>query len=129
VKDEMPKNKRILIVDDEQALLIALKKLLQDNKVQVDTAETMQEAMSHINESNYEVVIADIRLSGILNQEGLEILRYVKENKPGTRVMLMTGYGSQDIMEHAFDLGADYYFEKPVSIRVLKDALKNIEMS
>jgi DNA-binding NtrC family response regulator len=125
----MSKNKRILIIDDEQALLIALKKLLQDKRVQVDTAETMNEALSHINETSYEVIIADIRLSGILNQEGLEILRYVKEHKPGTRVMLMTGYGSQDIMEHAFDLGADYYFEKPVSIRVLKDALKSIEMS
>ena len=125
----MSKNRRILIVDDEQALLIALKKLLQDSKVHVDTAETMKEALAHINESSYEVIIADIRLSGILNQEGLEILRYVKENKPGTRVMLMTGYGSPDVMEHAFDLGADYYFEKPVSIRVLKDALKSIEVS
>ncbi len=125
----MSKNKRILIIDDEQALLIALKKLLQDNKVQVDTAETMDEAISHIKETSYEVIIADIRLSGILNQEGLEILRYVKAHKPGTRVMLMTGYGSPDVMEHAFDLGADYYFEKPVSIRVLKDALKSIEMS
>ncbi len=122
-------HKRILIVDDEQALLIALKKLLQKNNIEIDIAETMNEAIAHINETDYEVVIADIRLTGILNREGLEILKYIKEHKPGTRVMLMTGYGSQEVMQRAYRLGADYYFEKPVSIRMLRDALKILEVS
>jgi DNA-binding NtrC family response regulator len=119
----MPKH--VLIVDDETTILIAFKKLLQSPGVEVDTAETFEEVEVFLNKQPYDAVIADLRLSGIAGEEGLDIIRYVKERNPDTQVILMTGYGNQDIMKKAYTLGAAYYFEKPVSTNIIRDALRS----
>jgi len=119
----MPKH--VLIVDDETTILIAFKKLLQSPGVEVDTAETFEEVEAFLNKQPYDAVIADLRLSGIAGEEGLDIIRYVKERNPDTQVILMTGYGNQDIMKKAYTLGAAYYFEKPVSTNIIRDALRS----
>jgi len=117
---------RILFVDDEKSLLFASKKLLSGYQIEVDTAETKDEALAMIDKNEYDVVIADIRLTGVFGKEGLDILRYVKEHNPQTHVILITGYGSPEIGKKAIALGAAYYFDKPVSHFVLKDALKKL---
>jgi two-component system response regulator PilR (NtrC family) len=119
----MPKH--VLIVDDETTILIAFKKLLQSPGVEVDTAETFEEVEVFLNKQPYDAGIADLRLSGIAGEEGLDIIRYVKERNPDTQVILMTGYGNQDIMKKAYTLGAAYYFEKPVSTNIIRDALRS----
>jgi two-component system response regulator (stage 0 sporulation protein F) len=119
----MPKH--VLIVDDETTILIAFKKLLQSPGVEVDTAETFEEVEAFLNKHPYDAVIADLRLSGIAGEEGLDIIRYVKERHPDTQIILMTAYGNQDIMKKAYTLGAAYYFEKPVSTNTIRDALRS----
>jgi DNA-binding NtrC family response regulator len=121
--------KRVLIVDDEIAILQAFKKLIQRPGIEVDTAESLNESMLLLNEHNYEVVIADIRLTGVRAEEGLEILHHVKEKKPDTTVIIITAHGSPDVMKRAYFLGADFYFEKPVSFKVLNDAMRSIGVS
>jgi DNA-binding NtrC family response regulator len=117
---------KILIVDDEAAILLAFKKLLQNSNIQVDTAETMGEAEEHLKKTIYNVAIVDLRLTGVTGEEGLEIIKYIKEYHPQTQVILVTGYGSPKVMERAQALGAAFYFEKPVSGETLKNALKSL---
>lgn len=117
---------RILFVDDKKALLFASQKLLSRNGVEVHTAETKEEALVLIDENEYDAVIADIRLTGVFGEEGIDILIYVKEHKPQTKVILITGYGGPETEKKAIALGADFYFEKPISHFVLKDALKKL---
>jgi len=62
----------------------------------------------------------------VFGKEGLDILRYVKEHNPQTKVILITGYGSPELGKKAITLGADFYFEKPVSTFILRDALRNL---
>ena len=116
---------RILIVDDEQALLISLKMFLESTDMKVDTAETLSTAMKFVEENKYDYIISDIRLNGVLGEEGLDLLRFVKQNRSGTRVIIMTGYDKRDIRKKAYRLGADLFFEKPVSANTLLDAMKN----
>ena len=116
---------RVLVVDDEQAFLLGIKKLLQTPEMVIDTAETFEDAMSLLNTHRYAAVIADIRLTGILREEGLDILKYIKERYPGTNVIMITGYGNPEVMERALMFGADYYFEKPVPLEMLKKALSD----
>jgi two-component system response regulator (stage 0 sporulation protein F) len=115
--------KRILIVDDETGFLLALKKILQGPKVAVDTAETVETATALLSERKYDAVITDIMLTTILGQEGFEILRYVKDHNPGTKVIILTAYGNSNVLEKAIHNGADLFFEKPVSSQVLMNAL------
>jgi DNA-binding NtrC family response regulator len=120
----MPKH--VLVVDDEATILIAFKKLLESPELEVDVAESLEDAQELMNKRSYHAVIADLRLSGIAGEEGLEIIRYVKERDPETQIILITAYGNQDVMKRAYNMGASFYFEKPVSTNVIKDALKNM---
>lgn len=119
-------SQRILIVDDETAILLAFKKLLQTKDIAVDTAETMGEAETYLKKNYYDAAIVDLRLTGVTGEEGLEIIKYVKEYHPQTHVILVTGYGSPKVMERAQALGAAFYFEKPVSGDTLRNALKSL---
>ena len=118
--------KRLLVVDDEVAFLIALRKLLTEPGIEVDTAETMEDSMGLLDRNSYDAVIADIRLTGVQRKEGIQILDHVKKTHKDTKVIMMTGFGSPDVMQEAYSLGADFYFEKPVSVSVLKGALQKL---
>jgi DNA-binding NtrC family response regulator len=119
---------RILIVDDEKAILLAFKKLLKSPNIDVDTAETIGETEDLLKRNIYNAAIVDLRLTGVDGEEGLKIMKHIKEFYPETNVILVTGYGSSAVMEKAQALGAAFYFEKPVSIEILKNALKSLNI-
>jgi len=118
--------RRILIVDDEEAILLAFRKLLQRPGIDVDTSENLENAKELIEQHEYSAIIADLRLSGTLNQEGFEIILYAKKMIPTVKIALITAYGSSGIQEKARKLGADFYFEKPVSVKCLNTVLESI---
>jgi DNA-binding NtrC family response regulator len=111
--------KRILIVDDEPTILLSLSYCLKTNKVEVITSSKIEAAEEALARYPFDLVIADIRMSGMYGIEGLELLRYVKEQNPATAVIIMTAYGSEEIKDEAFRRGAYYYYEKPVDIEHL----------
>lgn len=118
--------KHLLLVDDEPTILMAFKKLMQNPEISVDTAESIEHAKELLDSQAYDAVIADLRLSGFAGEEGLEIIQYVKGRRPETQVILITAYGNQEVMKKAYNLGAAFYFEKPVSTNILKNALKSL---
>ncbi len=119
-------NKRILVVDDEEAILLAFSKLLKRPDVEVDTCECIEDAKANLDSNYYDAVIADLRLSGTLGQEGFEIISYIRSKSKETRIALITAYGSCGTFEKAMKLGADLYFEKPVSMKNLNEVLNSI---
>jgi two-component system response regulator (stage 0 sporulation protein F) len=125
-KGGITRKKRLLVVDDEVAILIAFKKIFEGFHIEIDTADTYDQAISMINNKDYDAIIADLRLSGILGQEGLEILKYSKQKNPDTRLIMITGYGNPDVRKMAYAIGADFYCEKPVSIDSLQKVLRNM---
>ena len=118
--------KHVLLIDDETAILMAFKKLLQGPGIEIDTADTKESAQSALNQRNYAAVIADLRLGDTGGEEGLELLRFVKQHNPAVPTILITAYGNPEVMERTYRLGADLYLEKPVSSNTLKDALKKL---
>ncbi|MFC1769786.1 response regulator [Nitrospirota bacterium] len=116
--------KRVLIVDDEIAFLMSCKKFMQCDKVSVDTVDTYDRALHYLGLNSYDAVISDIRLDRMNEKEGLSILGHIKDKYPLTKVLMITGHGSNKIMREAAYLEADSYFEKPVSLNVLKGWLK-----
>lgn len=117
---------RILLVDDEAGILVAYQRLLRSPTMTVDTAQSIEETEQLLKEHAYHAVIADLRLTGVLGEEGLEIIRYIREHSLDTKVVLVTGYGSPEVMNRAFELGADSYMEKPVRAELLQQTLRNL---
>lgn len=118
--------KRILVVDDEVSILLAFKKLLQRPLVQVDTCESMEEAIYNIDHFSYDAAIADLRLSGSLGQEGFQIISYLKKKTPKAKAALISAFGLTGTESLVIASGADFYFEKPVSFKDLNYILKSI---
>jgi DNA-binding NtrC family response regulator len=115
--------KNILVVDDQAAYLLALKKILHRPWLRVDIAATVEHALILLQDSVYDVVITDLKLGAAPGEDGISILKSVKEWSPSTRVIMITGYGHQDIIKKAFALGVDCFYEKPLSSEILKKTL------
>jgi DNA-binding NtrC family response regulator len=114
----------ILIVDDEDDTLFVFSRLLRRLNCPVNAVRTLEDAERAIGEHEYRVVVTDLRLSGTLSEEGLDVLRAAREKN--AQVILVTGYGSPAAMTKAYDLGAAYYFEKPVHPAQLLGALETL---
>jgi DNA-binding NtrC family response regulator len=105
--------KRILIVDDEHSVLLGLSYLLKMPGVEVVACEQIEEAEEELNKRHFDLVITDIRMSGVAGIEGLELLSYVKKRYK-TDVIIMTGHGSEEVEKEAYLRGALHFFNKPV---------------
>ncbi len=111
--------KKILVVDDEPSILVALSHLLRNENTLVITSSRIEEAEDAMDRYKFDLVLADIRLSGIEGIEGLELLNYVKRISPHTKVIIMTAYGSDEMKSLAYSRGAYQYYEKPIDMNDL----------
>jgi DNA-binding response OmpR family regulator len=106
-------NPTMLVVDDERAILLAIKSYFSHHGYSVDCAQELEEAEALMANLHYDVVIADLRLTGFHGTEGLEIVRSVRERYPRTSVILLTAYGSPEIEEVATRYGVSSFLQKP----------------
>jgi DNA-binding response OmpR family regulator len=111
--------RRVLIVDDEHTILDAVREYLAAYGLVVDAAHEREEAEALLLTRGYDVVIADMRLTGIHGREGLELLRFAREHRPMVRLIVLTAHGSRELEDEARRCGADEFLEKPVPLSEL----------
>lgn len=124
-----PDSSRILVVDDEPAILFAYRKLIKAEGFGIDVCDGLGEALQLINSCHYFAVITDIRLSGSENTEGIELLQAVRQQQPDSKVIVVTGFGSSILEQNLRELGASYYFEKPVKPGTIISLLRALHCS
>lgn len=107
-----PKSAHILVVDDEGAIRYSISKTLQRVGYQVSAAGSGEEALTLMDEQDFDVVLTDIRMPGLT---GVELLARIKEKGPDSIVILMTAYASLGTAVESLRLGAHDYLIKPVS--------------
>jgi ActR/RegA family two-component response regulator len=104
---------RILIVDDEEPILFAMKEYFSVCGFEVDTARESGEAKGRLQNVGYAVAIVDLRLAGFTGTEGLEVVRFAREVCPETRIVVLTAYGTAQVERQASELGVDSFLQKP----------------
>src|SRR5438132_73817 len=113
----------ILIVDDDAALLQALPQALylhiQD--VKIDTSDSASSALELIQEHDYDAIVSDIKMPGI---DGLALLEKIRELRPDTPTLLITGHGERDLAIQALRGGAYDFLQKPIDRDYLVAALQ-----
>src|SRR6476660_5541041 len=104
---------RILLVDDDAALLDALPEALRlrMNGVQIDTSETAIDALERIRETDYDAIVSDIKMPGM---DGLALLHEIRELRPATPTLMITGHGERDLAVQALPRGAYACVQKPI---------------
>jgi serine phosphatase RsbU (regulator of sigma subunit)/anti-sigma regulatory factor (Ser/Thr protein kinase) len=104
---------RILIVDDDPALLQALPETLRlrMDGVVVDTADSAAAALERIKAVDYDAVVTDIKMPGT---DGLALLNEIRSHRPDTPTLLITGHGEHDLAVQALRGGAYDFIAKPI---------------
>lgn len=104
------KQLRILHVDDDQCFLDVSKQILSsENNFQVDTAESVEQALEKIGRQTYDVIISDFEMP---IKNGLDFLKELKRAKKDIPFILFTGKGKEDVIINALNLGVDRYISK-----------------
>jgi DNA-binding NtrC family response regulator len=114
---------RLLIVDDERGILVALKGLFGKEGYEVETAESGEEALAKVKAGLFHVIITDLSMQGM---SGLDLMRSVRQLDPGCAVMMITAYGSQRIAVEAMKAGAEDYLPKPFDNDELRIKVRNV---
>ena len=104
---------RVLIVDDDLALLQALPEALRIRMdgVTVDTAESAVAALDRIATRDYDAIVTDIKMPGM---DGLELLAELRTLRPDTPTLMITGHGEHDLVVQALRGGAYDFIPKPI---------------
>jgi DNA-binding response OmpR family regulator len=117
---------RLLVVDDESAIRNALSDYFRECGWEVDSAAEKEEAEALLICTEYAIVIADLRLTGIFGVEGLDIIQLSRHLRSETRVVLLTGNGSPEIEAEARRRGADVFLQKPLPFEELEEIVTGL---
>ncbi len=117
---------RVLFVEDDDALRLTQSLYLQREGFEVVSARDRSQAREELSKQTYNVVVTDLRLG---KENGLDVLKDVRDLQPGTEVLVITGYGSVDSAVAAMKEGAYDYLNKPVEpeslVRLIQKALEH----
>jgi len=83
---------RLLIVDDERGIVVALKGLFTKEGYEVETADSGEHALEKFKAGFFDVVITDLSMKGM---DGLQLLKRIRELEPNTAVLMITACGSK----------------------------------
>ncbi|HEY3760589.1 MAG TPA: ATP-binding protein [Verrucomicrobiae bacterium] len=115
----------ILLVEDHDPTREALSKLLRHRHYHVDSAASLAEARTLINErkGKFDVLVSDI---GLPDGNGYDLMKEIRRNTPGIRGIALTGYGMEQDLEHSMNAGYAVHLTKPVTMESLDRALKEL---
>ena len=113
---------RILLVDDEEEFASALAERLALRGFQAEVATSGIDALRHVRESDFSVLILDVKMPGI---DGLGLMAEIKRKRPDLPVILLTGHGSVANAETGMKEGAFDYVMKPIDIDELIEKIRD----
>jgi two-component system alkaline phosphatase synthesis response regulator PhoP len=114
---------KILVIEDEEAIVTLIKFNLEKAGYKVVTAFDGLEALRLIEQERPDLILLDLMLPGM---DGMEVLKQVRQNKNNTPVMMLTARGEELDKILGLELGADDYLTKPFSPREVVARVKAI---
>ena len=101
---------RVLIVDDDSAILNLLFKTIKSNGMEPTVSLSGEEALKLLDEQEYDLIMLDINMRGI---NGFDVLKQIRNNGLATPVMIVSGRKEDSDALYGLDIGADDYITKP----------------
>jgi len=102
----------VLVIDDEAPICNGCRLSLGDQGYSVDTFTTAASGLDALRHHPYDLVLLDLKLPDI---DGMTVLKRIRNDQPGTHIIIMTGYASVESAVAAMKLGAFDYLSKPFS--------------
>ena len=112
--------KKVLVIDDEDAIRELLKEFLEENGCSVATEATAEEGLMQIRKEPYDLVLLDIMLR---HTNGLAVLQNIKKIAPDLSVIMITGNNDISVAEECLSKGATDYIAKPFDFDYLRNSV------
>lgn len=101
---------KLLIVDDEKMITIALRRAISTLDHEIDTAPDGIEAIVKISETDYDLVVMDLLMP---RMNGHDLMEWIRSNRPNLKFVVMTAYGEKELREQILNNGAADVLYKP----------------
>jgi DNA-binding NtrC family response regulator len=110
----MPETRWVLVLDDERIVGDRLKPALEKEGFAVEVFTESNAAIQRLQEKSFSVLVTDLKMRG---PSGIDVLKYVRQNSPDTRVIVITAYASEEVSREVQALGAYHFVAKPFKTR------------
>jgi DNA-binding NtrC family response regulator len=122
---DMDRRLEILVVDDEEVVCTRLKPALEKDGYYVETFTESTLAKKRIEKHRFDIVVTDIKMAAV---DGMELLTFVREKWPKTRVIVISGFTTVEMTREAFQAGVCDVLAKPFKIRQLKELIDKVAL-
>ncbi len=123
---------RVMLADDEKAVLESVKRIIDDHfpgQCEIETAKSGRDVIELAEQFRPDIAVLDIQMPGI---NGIEAIREIKQNDPSVEFVILSAYDKFDYAKEALNLGVLEYVSKPVSsaeiTRTLQKAMDTISL-
>lgn len=117
----VPMLENVLIVDDDSSTRAGLKIVLETAGVTVSTVSDLDGAWDALSKDRFDLVLADLSLSGAAGREGLALVARAREGRLKTPIVVFTAHGSETVRAEALACGANDLWSKSLPIEELID--------
>jgi len=118
------KNVSVLIVDDNKDFTEGMEMVLEANGIEAEIAHSGEEALTKCKERSFDLTLMDVKMPG---KNGVETFFEMRKNDPDARIMMMTGYGTSELLDEALGKGAWGVLRKPFDMQEVLNVIKSIK--
>ncbi len=113
----------LVIVDDEPGIVEEVKDFFEEEGHRVFTADSGEDGIRLIGQVKPDLLMLDVKLPDI---SGLRVLEATKKVSPKTKIIVITGYVDQNLIDEAEKIGRDAFLQKPFNFEVLKEEVDRL---
>ena len=114
----------ILILDDEPIVVKRLKQALEKAGYEVEAFTNSTDAFNRVKERDFDIVVTDLKMKGL---DGMQFLSQVKEMRPATEIIVITGFATMETAKESFQKGVFDFLAKPFKLGEILDTIKRAE--
>lgn len=114
---------KILLIDDDEWIRDSLGLYFEDEGCQLLALETAEEGIEALKKQNYDIIVTDYRLPGM---DGLEFLKRIQDSHPQAIKILITAYGSEEVVSKAMRIGIHDFIDKPFTAKTIEESLSKL---
>ncbi|MFC1857150.1 response regulator [Thermodesulfobacteriota bacterium] len=126
IRNDCAGQPQILLMEDESSVAQGLQMVLREEGYDVDLAMTGQSALNTLSHKGFDLLVADLQLS---DMDGMEVIKRVRDERPETEVIVITGYANVPSAVEALKTGVLDYLPKPFTgeefVAAVEGALKD----
>lgn len=117
---------RVLLVEDHATTARVLRRLLEAEQFQIQTADCVASALRIVERHTFDLIVSDV---GLPDGTGLDLMRAIRQQNPDIRGIAVSGFGMEEDVKRSLEAGFARHLVKPVSFRMLRDTINEVMAS